>query len=249
MFSSRRGRKLHFRFGLTGLFGVVATCAILIAIWRLDPFAFAETTRLTSAFLLVGAIAYASPVIELLAKRAPLAAKAPLISLWYFVIVFSFYIFAGAVDQPHIRGWLLRRSRDGALVALTCGIAMLLFIGIDLAIQSRRSGVDADVAYYPRLSTVLQTLSYPRYRMALALGALLLIWYFAKTSVKIWRAHNEAGGLIWPPERLFTCCVVAWGVLWIVGCFGRPRRASMWVAIAFLACCLLAAPERSFVRE
>jgi hypothetical protein len=112
---------------------------------------------------------------------------------------------------------------------------MLIFVSVDLTLQRlRSSGAGLDVEYYPRPSVFVRCWRYPAARMTLVIGLLSVAYYLADVGLQVWLWGMPPSGLLWPPERVLTASLFAWGVVWLADCLTRPARETWLAALCFL---------------
>jgi hypothetical protein len=109
-----------------------------------------------------------------------------------------------------------------------------------LVVQVRRESLDGkELAYYPRLQEVRRMVSSVASRLILIVGLLGLLAYWGITMIDIWQAERWARGLLWPPDRVLSVFLLAWGILWLAQARQRPRRATLGAAIGFIIIAIL----------
>ncbi len=219
-------------------------------------------TALTYSSALVLALLGALSIADWGITRMPFLARALLVPLIYYVVAIGFYLFGGPNDQlpnPGTFGaWLTYRLVDSAALSNAAmwgarfAEAMLILVALDLLVQSRfgfRGLSEADTAYYPRLASLRASLSFRSPWLVLIVGFLALTGYYAMTVARVSTVGTDLRlkwlpALIfawpwwsvgkWPPEQIFVCCSLCWGVLWLADCMARPRRGTICAAIGFI---------------
>jgi len=201
-----------------------------------------------SFLMIMAAVVLTWPADSLL-HRMPLAASIPAMLAGYFLLMSAFYLFGGAIEQSHLvfagGNWVARRARESVLWGAHFVVVMALLTTVDAVMQFRRRDGIKDFAYYPRVAGLVKSLSLVQGRLVLIVGFLVLFGAYVMTAVEEWGARVQ----ILPTEVAFGTCVLGWAVLWIADCLSRPRRSTVWVAIAFLLYGLLALPAGVIVRE
>jgi hypothetical protein len=189
-------------------------------------------------------------------SRLPFVARLLFIPVAYYFLAYGFYLFGG--PEYHREAWLIASAAitESATWGKWFAYAISILVTTDVLIQSRlgfRRVTDVDTAYYPRLANVRASLTRPWPRLILIVGFLALFMYYAIT---VARLSPRFGGsslpwspsllvscyyFSWPPEQMFVCCALAWGILWLADCACRPRHGTICAAIGFLlaAYCLI----------
>lgn len=162
----------------------------------------------------------------------------------YFALGFGMHLLGGAVDQPHpeyLEGnWFTHRVGSSAQYGVALAVVMAVLVLVDLAAQyARRRQGPVDLAYYPRPGGIRRCFAVVPARLTLVAGFLLLAGFFASTELELRAVEMGAGGWVWPPERVFFVCLVAWGVLWLADCLPRPGYGTVVAASGFLLLVLL----------
>jgi hypothetical protein len=160
-----------------------------------------------------------------------------------------FYLVGVIIDQPHPiflswGGWpalaIYEGSRHAGIVA-----ALIAVVVCCDAIRQRR-----DNLFFANARSIFPSMRLPSVRMAIIIGTVPLLLFFGDTVVGMTYAHERPCGLIWPPDRVYLSCLWWWGLLWLVDCWGRPRKGTIGAAIGFLIfVCLCAAAEPGALRE
>jgi hypothetical protein len=168
--------------------------------------------------------------------------------LLYFAVGFGLCLFGGFVDQPHPSyadgsTWLSHRIPLAIGIGATVAVGVVILIVIDqLARATPNVGLD-ELAYYPRPAGLKRCLSAMPARLVLVAGFLALGGWFVHTELVLSVVNMSAGGLVWPPERVLAAGLVAWGLLWLADCLGRPGRATIVAAGGFLLLAVLCLPD------
>jgi hypothetical protein len=157
----------------------------------------------------------------------------------YFALTFAFHVLGGAIDQPHplyVKGnWLSHRLEQSPDVALSFAILMAILVPLDLGLQSLyRPGMPKDVAFGPRLFQLRSWITRSPAPLIVTVGFLLLAGYYTTTVLEVWREEIGAGGLVWPGERVFVSCLLAWGILWVADCTARPHHGTLVALVGYL---------------
>ncbi len=171
-------------------------------------------------------------------------ATAVLIPALYFGLGFGLHLLGGAIDQPHpfyAEGdWFTHRIGGSFRYGFLIGKAMFFIVAADLTLQRLLSrSARLDVAYYPRPFVFFRCWRFPAARMTLVIGLLLVAYYLADVSLKVWLWGLPPRGWLWPPERVLIAGLFTWGVVWLADCLTRPACATWLAAVCFL-CFVLA---------
>jgi len=165
------------------------------------------------------------------------------VALLYFVYVFSARLFQGFVDPPDPAdpsgsGWSWFLSEVRVSFGTACWLVAQIVVVVAmhmLLVQVRGESLDAkELAYYPRLQEARRMVSSVASRLILIIGLLGLVCYWGLTMIDIWQAERWARGLLWPPDRVLSVFMGAWGILWLAQATQRARRATLGAAIGFI---------------
>jgi hypothetical protein len=176
----------------------------------------------------------------------------------YFILVLTFSLVGSAIDSPLFSiydcfNWVSRNQTLLPAQGIFC--LMLLLIPLDIVIQKIRSGgnisfSEMDRIYGPTIGIFPALKNYAGARMVAIVGGLFLMAYYASTVIELHSIEQHSGGLILPPDRIFSTLTIAWGVLWIAECQSRPRKGTISAALFFtMVCILLLLSSGGFVRE
>jgi hypothetical protein len=200
--------------------------------------------------VLVLLLALALVPIDWAISRLPYWTTFILTPALYGGLVFAFYVFGEAIDQPHPdfldgSNWLTHGMASGGQWILPIMAGMFFLISIDAAMQKSRP---RDRQYYPRLLSVWRGLPSLSVRWILMIGGLLIVGNYADSVIAVFSAHQGPGGWVWPPKRVFAACHFLWGLMWVADGASRPSRGTMVAAIGYLFMTLLL-PSGGVMRE
>ena len=167
-----------------------------------------------------------------------------LMAALYFAISAMFHFLGGAIDQPHPvyenGNWVTQRMPQLIQWSAMLAIVMFILVCIDLAIQHCSSqAMTKDLAFFPRFWKVHEFLKPLGGRLLLISCAGLLALYWGQSLIAVWTWREINSGWVWPPERFFVTCLLAWGLLWIIDCFSRPRHTTIFAAVGLTLFTLL----------
>lgn len=182
--------------------------------------------------------------------------KSPVIvtPLAYFFLTLAFHLFGGIISRPfpvrQVRDVFGSRLNVSLSAALQCAVVMLVVAAIHTAYTAwNGKPSEDDRLYCPRLVGLRAALSRRGPRAVLVVGFLLLFGEYCGTVVQWYGiVHRPHGSLYWP-EQAFLTCMVGWAILWIADASARPKCATLWPAIAFLASTLCLIDVGGFIVE
>ena len=200
----------------------------------------------------------AAAVIAVTLATRPLAARLSTMHFMWGIVAaplihglaaMAFYLVGVIVDQPHPiflswGGWPALAVYEGSREAGLFAALVAVVVCCD-AIRQRR-----DHVFFADGRSILPAMRLPSVRMAIVIGTVPLLLYFGLTVVDMTLAHERPCMLIWPPPRVYMSCLWWWGLLWLVDCWGRPKKGTIGAAICFLILvCLYAAATLGTLRE
>jgi hypothetical protein len=237
-----------YQYTMGGLLGLAAICAALMGLATSIPREWHDcfVGFLYSCGLLAVATSFASAA-DLVIRRLPRWAAVPVVVVGYYELAYAFNFFGNKIDRIPAFVWTEHRSHDSMMVSATFmagGLAVLALI--DCLIQVRRGEGFKDVSYYPRISGLINCLSSTKGLLVLAIGFAVVFYAYATTAIQMASAGTPIG-LFGSPAM--QTCLTGWAILWIADCTGRPRRDTLWVAIAFFFFTMAALTPVSVVRE
>jgi hypothetical protein len=246
--------RTRFQFSLRTLFGVVTLTAIALAVTKtlgLEIVLGFSGLAWSCGFVIL--LDFAMTPLEKAMSQLPYWTAFLLVPILYGCLTLAFSLFGEVIDQPlpwYVDGgtWLPRGVADSLqfelIVLVMTGV--LIAVTIDAAVQSSRP---RDRAYYPLLPNVWRGLGSLHVRLILIVGGLIVAGRYADTVIAVWSASQGAGGLVWPPKRVFDACRLLWGLLWLADCASRPNRGTMAAAIGYLLMMWLLPSPSEVLRE
>jgi len=180
------------------------------------------------------------PILRLLATPA-------VISFLYFALAFGLRFLADAIEQPRPP---YHRIWDAIQAGMVTSVLMFIIVPIDLGIRYAQGKWNSkNTAYYPRFQNVRDWLISARARWTIAVGSVLLAWYYARGTIEVFRLRQLPGGLVWAPERLFLVLMLEWGLLWFADCIVRPKHETIFAAVLFMLALALYVPAGVTLHE
>jgi hypothetical protein len=164
---------------------------------------------------------------------------AVLFRLLYFTFTVFLY-FVAVIDQPRpdyaIGHWTTHRMASAVPVGVFVGMAMFAIVLIDLiARHSAPNPSTRSYAYFPRFHLARKWLLTPGAGLILIGGLFGLGVWYTLSVIEVFTQRQFAGGLVWPPERLFAVMLMAWALFWVVDCWTSPENSTLIAALLFAA--------------